>query len=398
VTEQAAAKPLKPLWEFSDPGLGVTNVGAAIVKAGGRAMRCSNDATRACSLNTDCVGAGQCVSTDTNNGRWFAVLASGSTGPIVDKEFRGTSNQNLKVFVLDLKTGVLLRTIDTGIANAFAGSISSSMIDFEKNSTNVDGTYQDDAVYIGYVQNVTAGGVVRLAINDDIDPAHWTVSKVFTDGEIGPVTSAVRSVLDRTDGAGKLWLYFGEGRYFYKQDDLPTQRKIFGVQDPCFRAEGGGAYSIDHTCTTELRLSDLQNQSTPTAWTPGSRQGWYIQLNTENYPTPEYSAERVISNPVIASRGAVFFVSFAPTSDICGVGGLTYIRARDYQSGDRVKYILEGTALTQSSTGEIKEINLAALQNGDVSYPGMPPTEGDPLQIFSNPNQSIQQFMHIQED
>ena len=402
------------LWEFSNPDLGVTNVGPAIVRAGGTDKRCaiSNDV---CTTDNDCVDTatkGHCINT---NGRWFAILASGSTGPITSRDFKGTSNKTLKLFVLDLKTGTLLRTIDTGIANAFAGSLSTGSLDLEKDKPSVSGNYNDDVVYIGYVNNTTSGGVLRLVINDDIDPANWTESKVID--SIGPVTTSVANLVDRING--KLWLYFAEGRYFYKQDDLNTQRKLFGIQEPCFDAVSN---SIAATCTP-LALTDLKNQTTVTTVCSSSgnpcttaadctsgescgtlaltaaQKGWYVNLDPAVSPK---GSERVISNPTPDTLGAIFFLSFAPTSDICGYGGTTYLWALDYKTGGQVTYLMQGKALVQVSTGEIKELSLSdptvLSQKGkrrSLGFEGIPPT-GQGLMVIKNPD-PIKKFMHVQE-
>jgi type IV pilus assembly protein PilY1 len=117
------------LWEFTNPALGFSTTGPAVVR-----MNANNAAG-----NPD----------RTLNGKWYVVFASGPTGPISDRQFLGRSDQALKLFVVDLKTGSLLSTINqfngTTIPNAFAGSIINSTADF-----NLD--YQDDAVYIGYVK------------------------------------------------------------------------------------------------------------------------------------------------------------------------------------------------------------------------------------------------------
>lgn len=374
------------LWEFSDPDLGMSNVGPAIVKVGGKACSVSGGA---CTADSDCgTGAGQCVST---NGNWYAVLASGPTGPITNQEFQGKSNQNLRLFILDLKTGVLLRTIDTGISNAFAGSMSANTLDLEKNNPSALGNYQDDVVYIGYVQNDTHGGVLRLVI-DDQDYSQWTVSKVI-DG-IGPVTTSIVNLLDRKNG--KLWLYFGEGRYFHKTDDLSTQRRLFGIQDPCVT---GSPLNAAISCTTTLSVSALQNQTTPSATLPAGKQGWYINLDAA---TAAFGAERVISNPVTSPGGAVYFISFAPTADICSFGGTTYLWAVDYKTGGKVSYAMQGKALIQVSTGEIKELDLSLVstfpdknnrRSGGMQ--GIPPT-GQGLLVV-NPPGPMKKFMHVQE-
>ena len=387
------------LWEFSNPELGVTNVGPAIVKVGrGKSCITNNISTNlTCSVDSECGTDGKCADT---NGRWFAILASGSTGPIVAKDFKGTSNKNLRLFVLDLKTGTLLRTIDTGIANAFAGSISSNSIDLDKSFSGDPGNYQDDAVYIGYVKNTSSGGVLRLVINDDIDPAHWTTSKVIDN--IGPVTTSVVNLLDKKNN--KLWLYFAEGRYFHKQDDLTTQRKLFGVQEPCYVDDPLTPTIIDYgvlpTCSSTLTLTtDLKDQtSSPSALT-ASQTGWYVKLDASSTTS---GAERVISNPTPDTLGAIYFLSFSPTSDICGYGGTTYLWALDYKSGGRVTYVLLGKALIQVSTGEIKELDLsdpATFSDKDnrrsAGFQGIPPT-GQGLMVITPPP-PIKEFMHIQE-
>ena len=54
--------------------------------------------------------------------------------------------------MLNLKTGALAQTIDTAIANAFAGSMINAVADF-----NLD--YQDDALYVGYVKRAGTAGI-----------------------------------------------------------------------------------------------------------------------------------------------------------------------------------------------------------------------------------------------
>ena len=393
------------LWEFSNanlvglpgnPALGVTNVGPAIVKVGG-GKQCTNDNTT-CAVDSDCGAGGQCEGT---NGRWFAILASGSTGPIATAtdDFEGTSNQNLWLFVLDLKTGDLLATIDTGIANAFAGSISSNSIDLEKSNRVAAGNYQDDVVYIGYVKNTTSGGVLRLVINDDIDPANWEASIVIDD--IGPVTTSVVNLLDKK--TRKLWLYFAEGRFFYKLDDQTTRRRLFGIQEPCY-VDNPSTTAIDYDvlkdCTSlPTSIFDLNDQTSLIDSLTTDQTGWYIYMDDAS---TGIGAERVISNPTPDPLGAIFFLSFAPTTDVCGYGGTTYLWALDYKSGGTVTYTMQGKALVQVSTGEIKELDLSDSgtftgygNRRSEGFKGIPPT-GQGLMIVTNPS-PIKRFIHVQE-
>ena len=128
-----------------------------------------------------------------------------------DQQFLGRSDQDLKIFVLNLKDGTNAGTPSgmPTIANAFAGSMLNVTHDADK---ELD--YQDDVVYIPYVRKDatagtwTQGGVLRLSTNESTNVGAWTVSTVM-DG-IGPVTSSVVKL--QHTRKGRLWLYFGTGR------------------------------------------------------------------------------------------------------------------------------------------------------------------------------------------
>jgi type IV pilus assembly protein PilY1 len=112
------------------------------------------------------------------------------------------------------------------------------------------------------------------------------------------------------------------------------------------------------------------------------------------------SAERVISNPTPDPLGAIYFLSFAPNADICSFGGTTYLWALDYKTGGTVTFVMQGKALVQVSTGEIKELNLSdALTENEgrksVGFKGIPPT-GQGIMVVTNPL-PIKKFMHVQE-
>jgi type IV pilus assembly protein PilY1 len=376
------------LWEFSNPQLGFTTTGPAVVRIGA----------------------------DKNkNGKWFAVFGSGPTGPIdtTNNQFMGRSDQNLRLFILDLKTGSLVRTIeDTSIQYAFAGSMLNSTID-----NDID--YQDDAVYIGYVKRTgsspnytwTDGGVGRLLTKEDINPSNWTWSKVI-DG-IGPVTSSVARL--QSNKYHILWLYFGTGRYYYEQgtttDDPDSQRRIFGMKEPCFTSSN----ILDPTCTTLVNSGDLTNVtsigSVPTETTANSAsfKGWYINLDTSgNYSylegtssvTRAYRAERMITDPMATTTGLAFFTTYKPYNDECGLGGKSFIWAVRYTTGGAAGALLKGTALLQVSTGSIEQLNLStafteAGGRKSSALEGVPPT-AQGLSLLTQPP-PVKRTIHMRE-
>lgn len=387
----------KFLWEFSDAvlpaadkGLGFTTSGPAIVRV----------ATRTPVTST--WGAKDV----TKNGRWFAVFATGPSGPIDTSvnQFRGRSDNNLKVYVVDLHPnltngwvkGTNYWVFDSGIANAFAGDLSDAVIDVDRANATTNGYYSDDVVYLGYTKpksgtspvQWTDGGVLRLLTNDSLDPANWTLSQVI-DG-VGPVTSNITKLQDTK--SGKLWLLFGTGRYFYKdsngQDDASSQRHLLGVQDTCYdgsynRMNGGfSSAGVKQGCMlanpTVLSFTDLQDQSTNIVNTlPSGKKGWYIALDPAgNYAmgaqmvTAAYDAERVVTNTTIAPNGVVFFTTFKPTSDLCGYGGSTLLWMVDFMNGAvPPAATMKGKMLLQLSSGEFTTIDLAtdSKSNGDAT-------------------------------
>ena len=375
------------LWEFNDPALGYAGTGPAIIRVGAPGR----------------------------NGKWFAVFGSGPTGPIdtTSHQFLGRSNQTLKFFVVDLRSGQLVKVIDTGISEAFSGSMVGGSIDADRWNPASPGNYQDEAIYVGYTRKSestgawTDGGVLRIVTNESLDPADalrpWTWSKVI-DG-VGPVTSAISRIQDKK--YKHLWLYFGTGRYYNRSgvsiDDYGSQRAIYGIKEPCYNTTAKPGNSLDSSCTASVTSGITDQSDTLTEASDIGRGGWKINLGSS---TAGYGAERVVSDAVALSNGAVFITSFVPTSDACGFGGNTYLWALDYRSGSRPQEAaLSGKALLQLSTGEFNSLDLyAAFAGGSarngrrtgLPMTGKPPGEGFPV-VSRSGNKPVKRIVHIRE-
>lgn len=372
------------LWEFTNSGLGFSTTGPAIVRVGDRAK----------------------------NGKWVVVIGSGPTGPIDKKthQFMGNSDQNLKLFLLDLKTGSLLRTIDTGITNAFAGSLEDATFD-----SDVD--YQDDIVYIGYTKKSgagewTDGGVLRLMTKEDTTVGNWKESLVLDNA--GAVTTSVTRL--QNNKTHELWLFFGTGRYYFeivdKVDDADTQRRLFAVKDPCFT----GANIIDTGCTLPVSgtITDVTDTADALPEDIGAG-GWSIDLEGSgsyqynergSLVTRNYRAERVVSDPLAASTGLVFYSTFKPYNEICAYGGKSFTWAVRYNTGGAAGILLRGVALVQVSTGSIEQMNLPeafkqdALLNpdskGDRRGPAIEGKMGGNIRLMSTPP-PVKRVIHTRE-
>ncbi|MBE0425164.1 MAG: hypothetical protein IBX72_00765 [Nitrospirae bacterium] len=377
------------LWEFSHPRLGFTTTGPAIVRIGDKAK----------------------------NGNWFVVFGSGPTGPIsTDWQFMGRSDQNLRLFVLNLKTGNPERIIDSGIQFAFAGSMMNSQNDSDLISGG-SGDYETDVLYIPYVKRAgagtpanpytwTNGGVGRLVTGEDPNPSDWKWSIVIDN--IGPVTSGVARIQNKKKGL--LWLYFGTGRYYFVQesgvDDHSSRRRIFGIKEPCFQT---GDVPLKNECTAgsgiAVALADLVDKTCPTdaldcinAPVPDNKDGWYIDLDPSE---TDFGAERVITDPEATTMGVVFFTTIRPYTDVCAIGGRSTMWAVKYDTGGSPGSTLKGIAILQVSTAAIEQIDLskAFTKRGgrkppmDMEIEGI--TGGTPATLLPPP--PVKRTIHMRE-
>lgn len=402
----------KHLWEFSDAvlpaadkGLGFTTSGSAIIRINAQS-------------------GSPLVADKSKNGRWFAVFASGPTGRIdtATRQFLGRSDQNLKIYVVDINAfdtsssfvnGTNYWVFDTGKKFAFANSLSGATIDLDRYNSTLGGYYSDDVLYVSYTKASLdsspspgpyptvwdKGGVLRLVTNNDPNPANWFISTLIDD--IGPVTTSIGKLQDRNNK--KLWIYFGEGRYFFTGDELSPTRRIFGVADPCYNYDIAHENTLSTTAANcpALSLSSLKDQSnTPNDVLGVTDKGWWINLEASTGGT---GAERVVSDVTASFNGIVFYTTFIPSNDICVAGGNTSLWAVKYSTGGTPPSGgLKGKAPLQTSSGGITMVDLETsfterggrkLSSG-LSPTGMAPKGRFPQLLQPRPVKTI---LNIQE-
>ena len=312
-----------PLWEFTAPDLGLTACYSTAVKV---------------------------------QDRWFLVFGSGP------QSCSGESAQNARIFILDLETGALLRTIivpDIGsfITNIFACDWG---IDY-----NVDRLYFGDAFYVGPPTRAWRGKIYRILTDDNPDPNAWTLSMVMNVQR--PVT-AEGSV--STDEYNHLWVYFGTGRLYSEFDiaDTTTQQMYLGFRDDTVHTTDPlqlynvTNVNIDTLGNVLLGASVITFDSLKTI--VDSRLGWYRWLR---------AGERTLTSTLVMG-GAVLFTTFRPTEDICSYGGTAKLYALYYQTGTAYSEPFLG------ATGNINNISLD-LGSGMPSEPALYVT-ADQTKVF----------------
>lgn len=331
------------LWEFADADMGLSTSSPAIIKVGNS---------------------------------WFAVFGSGPT------ERTGNSTQTARVYVLDLYTGQVLRTISAADTKAFFNEVT---------GIDVGVNYDHDVMYVGETYRYLSGSdwiprgkVYRLSTaNGGIpsnNPATWTLSPLVTTSDYQPVTTAVDAAFDAQE---HLLVYFGTGKFMSQADKEDVhQQRFFGVKDPCYRG----------TCTTEVNDGDLLNTTNVevhrdvngavtieglggvTTWEElldemESHSGWYFNLQAPGGTTP---SERVLARPTLF-EGRVLFTSFFPNVDPCGYGGDAWYYMVDYLTGTATQGAEQGQTGTEANRGAYQDFGMPSEISLHIGKEGATP-------------------------
>jgi type IV pilus assembly protein PilY1 len=350
------------LWEFTDPNLGYTISYPSVLKV---------------------VEGGQ--------EKWFVVFGSGTnTTPTGN-----TSTQPAYFYILDLKTGQLLRKIQIPYpSNQTQGAWCGNPI-----SVDVKLDYSVDVIYLPttYVERsgnttVEKGALYRIVTNNSINPNNWQLSMAFNLN--APLSSGAAASMDEY---GNLWVFFGSGKYFTDEDEADTRTNYFiGFKDAYWNggwnSQTSPSYSLsDLLNATNIRVKvDTSGAATveniPGMGTLGYEafvdsvnrkyKGWYVEL---------YSGEKSLNFPLVLG-GAVMFTTYKVNRDPCGFGGQGWLYVLFYKTGtassnaplglNTQRYAVtkvqvegmpaspavqigsreEATAFVQTSTGEVVQI------------------------------------------
>ena len=321
--------PIQPkfLWEFTDKDLGFSYSGPAFIK------RTLADGSNA----------------------YYVMFASGPT------DYDGDSGQKLRLFILRLNNNFTISSTykinisdKLGIGNAFGGSMSTYGI------TDSNGYTKDVFFGISYNNNgIWNGNVIGIKPNSD-NPENWTFFKLFVN-PIGPVTVPISYGECSVNGVNKGFLYFGTGRYFFKNDDPGTSNsdidKLYGVNiNSCINSVG------DTNCTVNNK-ADLYPSSETCSQLDNSVYGWYQDLDPKEQ---SYNKERDITGTTLSSMNAVFFTTTEPTSNICGFGGRSRMWGLNCATGESLTNqtcnttnSVVGTLLLQTSVGQIAKFDIS---------------------------------------
>ncbi|MEO0127077.1 MAG: PilC/PilY family type IV pilus protein [candidate division WOR-3 bacterium] len=251
--------------------------------------------------------------------KWYLVFGS---GPV---NCSGEAAQRARIFVLDLKSGTLLRTFVFPENNSFF--------------TNIFGCdwgldYTVDRLYTGMCYGTSPnwyGKIYRIKTNDNPDPASWDTTTVMNLGLNLPIT-AEGSIA--TDEYNHLWVYFGTGRLFNEFDmaDTTIPKLYVGFRDDTthtldpFQLFNATNVWVDTNDVVHIGAQTITYDSLINL--VNNKKGWYRWFSKPG--------ERNL-NPTLVIGGAVLFTTFRPSAAVCSYGGEGKLYALYYRTGTAYK-------------------------------------------------------------
>ena len=375
------------LWEFSDEDMGFSSSYPALVRTG----------------------------PESNNGNWYVALGSGTkvmpkSGIDIHRDTNGY------VYLIDLKTGALVRKVDIGNKGTIGGILSiDADKDYYSEKLYFGTSYCTDFNPSGFCNVPYNGKLMSIAIPNDnpiSGTSTLTVEELF-DGTY-PFTAAPDAAKDEN---GDVWVYAGSGKYYSDMDEEDDSQQIFiGFND----TDTTGAVSLgsatesdicpsscpatgNELCnTTNCSTAGTQPETIQSCLYDPSSNAFGLQTvvtevqGTENTLKSDFGwviflpdREKMISRP-LAVGGLVDFLTYEPTGDPCSYGGFSYLYALGYKTGLAplsVAIRSPGNTQDQSSVGnnlqdEASARNYTSHTAGDVHVnkgvllgPGAPPID-----------------------
>lgn len=269
--------------------------------------------------------------TKLGNGTWVAVVTSGYNNV-------SPGDGGGHVFVLNLATGSVIKTISTGEGTSGLPSglakLNLQMVDFDTDNTAI-GAYGGDLY----------GNMWRF----DLDAG--TASKVASFGANKPIMAAP----EIGDVNGTKVVFFGTGRYLGESDLSDTNvQSIYAIKDDGTSTVTSTAQLVKQTLSGSGSTRTISNNSVD--WV--SKSGWYVDLiDTGERVTIDFQLQ----------FGTLLVASTVPTATACQPGGYSWLYQLDYSTGS---YISSDNVAATKFTSPIVGLTIAKLPTGTpVLYP-----------------------------
>ena len=288
------------LWEFTDDDLGYTYGPALVTK------------------------------TAAWDRKWVVIVPSG---------YNNKSGVG-KIWVLDAKTGEVLKTLSTGFGSSTSPSGLAQIAGFTQNYHN----YLSDEVYGGDQY----GNVWRFDLRDT-NPDNWTVGLLAKltapDGTAQPVTTAPQIEIDIVNGADR-WVFVGTGRLLDTSDQDNDQIQSFYALRDGTQKLPGTIVSGSPVVRTDLNAVTDENGTAGI-----NAKGWVNDL-------PQFSQ---VTTPFQAVLSIVVYAATKPQTDPCLTGQAADIYVRSFAQG-----VSQIDSAAATSSGITCSANSCESENGAV--------------------------------
>ncbi|MCL4720904.1 MAG: pilus assembly protein [Gammaproteobacteria bacterium] len=260
------------------------------------------------------------------NGDWAAIVPNGYN-----------SGGNATLFILNLRTGAVIREIDTGVGGD-NGLSSATPVD-------VDGDRITDYIYAGDLM----GNMWKFDVTSGSE-SDWAIAfggaPLYTACSADPCTLANRQPITARPEVGisppaGYFVYFGTGRYFAVGDNgVGTgANTVYAIRDkndkgasPEVLPGAGRSTLVQQSVLNEQTIDFdgiIENIRVTTNFPIYDEDdGWYLDLPT--------TGERQVSNPILRG-GRLIFTTVIPSGDECSAGGTSWLMEIDALSGSRLQ-------------------------------------------------------------
>jgi len=346
------------------------------------------------------------------NGEWYVVIGSGPLNP-EGKSFTSPP----KLYFIDLRDGNIVKSVNipaTGGVSFAVGDI--AVVD-------VDNDYQDDVIYFGVYGKTNTdkfwGNFYRLSLrfgsgyksvsaltSSDICTA-INLSTFASAGNTPPVFGAPNFTKDEF---GRLWVFFGTGRYVMDTSDkaIPYYNYLVGFKDENWN-------SSSSTCPTAYTRGELDNVTdrslsiTITRVTQicmcdasgcGMRDVVYGAYSSGMPPEPligwyyKLSDEAIYSQPIVIGGMVDALTYVPPQGDVCQTGGSSNLISVYYKTGS--PYPRPSVLSPNAVSGTIAVGQTVQLRQKISVGQGVPPI-GNPFQVLqsSQASRQLEKFVQI---
>lgn len=234
---------------------------------------------------------GNPIITKRKDGTWVVVVTSGYNNP--DGEGH--------LYVINANTGALLKQIDTGAGSAGnpsgLGKIN-AWVDFDTEN-RATRFYGGDML----------GNVWRFDHDDLLEPKGkaFKLATLQIGATPQPITTAPALAEIEANGAKRVVVYVGTGRYLGKTDvDDKALQSIYGIKDSLTATELGDVRASNTLVKQTLVTSGLTRTTSagnPVDW--GTKNGWYLDLKGDTAEGERVNVDMQLAFDVLTAAGNI---------------------------------------------------------------------------------------------